>query len=395
MRHNSSRQTAFQFIVLMGLVSLFGDMVYEGARSVTGPYLQLLGASAVAVGIIAGLGEFLGYAIRILSGYVSDKTGLHWSMTIAGYGLLCCVPLIGITDLWQIAALFILLERIGKGIRSPARDTILSHVAKKVGRGMGFGLHEALDQIGAIIGPTIFSTSFILGYGYKNAFKLLWLPALICMAVLIVARIKVPAPERYESSIEPENGSYLSKLFWLYSIFIFLTVSGFANFQIISYHLKYRAIISEGAIPIFYALAMGVDAIMALFIGKFYDKKGTDSLIMIPVLTAPIPIFAFSFNAYEVLFAMILWGAVMGIHETIMRAVIADIIHKKKRGIAYGIFNTIYGISWLVGSSITGYLYEISVTYIVVFSVVVEVLSILVFLWLKRQKGLPVYSEKN
>ncbi|RLB09267.1 MAG: MFS transporter, partial [Deltaproteobacteria bacterium] len=146
MKYTISRKSAFQFIMLMGVVSLFGDMVYEGARSVSGPYLKLLGASAAVVGIVAGLGEFLGYTIRILSGYVSDKTGLYWPMTIIGYGLLCCIPLLGIVQFWQIAAFLIILERIGKGIRSPARDTILSHVTKKVGRGTGFGLHEALDQ---------------------------------------------------------------------------------------------------------------------------------------------------------------------------------------------------------------------------------------------------------
>jgi len=369
----------------MGIVSLLGDIVYEGARSITGPYLQTLGANASIIGIIAGVGEFLGYAVRLLSGYISDKTGLYWPMTIIGYGLLCSIPLLGIAKLWQIAAILIILERLGKGIRSPARDVILSHVSQRIGRGIGFGLHEALDQIGAIAGPMLFSFVFFFGYNYKDGFNLLWIPALICITVLLIARVKVPEPEKFE--ISEISKKELSRSFWRYSIFIFFSVSGFTNFQIISYHLKQKAVISDMEIPIFYAIAMGVDALMAIFIGNIYDKKRFKSLIIIPLLTIPIPFLAFSITSYIVFAGMILWGAVMGAHETIIRAAVADITHKKKRGVAYGIFNTIYGISWFLGSAITGYLYEISITYIIYFTILMETLSIVMFFMLKNDQN--------
>jgi len=282
---DNPRRTAFQFIILMGIVSLFGDVTYEGARSITGPYLALLGAGAGIVGLVAGIGEFLGYALRLASGYLSDRTRAYWPITIIGYGLLVSIPLLAFADLWQVAAILIISERIGKGIRAPARDAILSHATKQVGRGLGFGIHEALDQIGAIIGPLIFSAVFLL-------------KGLLCVAVLVVARKSVPSPVKLEVSdctlgknIKGKGG--LPRVFWLYGLFIFLSVAGFANFQIISYHFKVQGVVSDSNIPAFYAIAMGVDAFIALLIGKTYDKIGLISLIIIPVLTFPIPFLAF------------------------------------------------------------------------------------------------------
>ncbi len=364
----------------MGIVSLFGDMVYEGARSVSGPYLRLLGASALAVGIISGIGEFLGYAVRIVAGYLTDKTGLYWPMTIIGYAMLGFIPLLSLADIWQVAGFFLIMERIGKGIRTPARDAILSYVTKKIGRGTGFGLHEALDQIGAIIGPLIFSFVFFLGYGYKESFKLLWIPAFLCIVALFVARSRVPKPERFESSLKDKG---ISKIFWIYAFFIFLSVLGFSSFQLISYHLKKNAVISDIDIPIFYAIAMGVDALIALIIGKIYDRKGFLCLVAIPVLSMPISALAFSMNKGFILIGIILWGAVMGIHETIMRAAVADITTPDKRGMAYGIFNTIYGFSFFLGNGIMGYLYESSILYLVLFCLIAQLLTIPFFFWLK------------
>ncbi|MGH6852422.1 MAG: MFS transporter, partial [Methylocella sp.] len=144
------RHSAIRFIVLLGVVSLFADMTYEGARSVTGPYLGVLGASAAIVGVVAGFGEFLGYALRLVSGYLSDRTGGYWLITIIGYGVnLLAVPLLALTGRWELAVLLIVGERAGKAIRTPARDAMLSHAGSQTGLGWSFGLHGALDQTGA------------------------------------------------------------------------------------------------------------------------------------------------------------------------------------------------------------------------------------------------------
>lgn len=385
------KKAAFKFIILLGVVSLFGDITYEGARSITGPYLAVLGASAGVVGLISGLGEFIGYGLRLVSGYFTDRTKAYWPLTFIGYGLILSIPFLAFTHHWQAALVFIIMERMGKAIRSPARDAILSHATAQVGRGFGFGIHEAMDQIGAVIGPLIFSLVFILKGGYREGFTILWIPAVLTLGVLLIARLKVSSPEKFEEhgsgqvvKEDIKNNPERTRIFWLYILFIFLSVAGFLNFQLISYHLKVKAIVSDAQIPLFYAIAMAVDAFVAIIIGKTYDRIGLKSLLTIPFLTLCIPIFALSSRYSFLVIAVILWGAVMGIHETIMRAAIADITHIEKRGFAYGVFNAAYGFSWFFGSSVMGFLYGVSNNLIIIFVIMMEIFSLPVFLLLKK-----------
>jgi len=375
------------FIILLGIVSLFGDVTYEGARSVTGPYLATLGASASVVGLVAGIGEFVGYALRLASGYLVDRAKAYWPLTFIGYGLLLSIPLLAFAGYWQLAAVLIILERMGKAIRSPARDTMLSYATKEVGRGWGFAVHEALDQIGAVIGPVVFSLVFLFHGGYREGFTLLWIPALLTLVVLAIARKKVPSPQKLEASGEtskPNIQGKLPRVFWFYTVFTLFSVAGFANFQLISYHLKVQAIVPDVQIPIIYAIAMGVDALAALLAGKTYDRIGLISLLAVPLLTLPIPFLAFSHSYSLVLMGIILWGVVMGIQETIMRAAIADITPVERRGFAYGIFNTAYGAGWFLGAALMGLLYELSINYLILFAVIMELISIPLFLSIKR-----------
>ncbi|OIO35866.1 MAG: MFS transporter [Candidatus Omnitrophica bacterium CG1_02_44_16] len=389
MIRRDNRNLAMQFIILMGFVSLFGDITYEGARSITGPYLGVLGASAAMVGLIAGIGEFLGYALRMLSGFIADRTRAYWPLTFLGYGLMFSIPLLALTRHWQLAAVFIILERVGKAVRSPARDTILSYATKQVGRGWGFGVHEAMDQIGAVLGPLVFTAVFILKGGYKQGFTALWVPAALTIAVLLIAVKKVPLPQKLEEEQVPavgedKNIGKLPPIFWFYTLFTFLCVAGFANFALIGFHFGAKGVVPIAQIPLFYCLAMAVDGIAALVIGKAYDKIGLKSLILLPLLTLPIPFLAFSQNYYFALASVVLWGAAMGIHETIMRAAIADMTHIKKRGFAYGVFNTAYGLAWFVGSAAMGLLYGVSIAYICVFVIIMELISLPVFFMVKK-----------
>ncbi|HOP33904.1 MAG TPA: MFS transporter [Defluviitoga tunisiensis] len=383
----SDRKLAYKFILLMGIISLLGDIVYEGARSISGPYLAFLGAGASIIGIVGGIGEFVGYALRLVFGYFADKTKAYWTLTIIGYGLLLSIPLLAFSNSWQIAAFLLIMERMGKAIRSPARDAILSHATKQVGRGWGFGIHEALDQIGAIIGPLIFSAVFLLNSQYKTGFGILIIPVVILLMLLFFARSKVPSPQKLEVSIESDkqinsydNKNKWSKTFWLYTFFTLLSVMGFVQYPIIAYHLNVNSIISNVWIPIFYAIAMGIDGITALIIGRTYDNIGLKTLLVIPIATLVIPFFAFSYSKIFILFSIIIWGIVMGIHETIMRAAIADLIPLERRGTAYGIFNTVYGLSMFIGGTSIGFLYEISLSYVVTFVVIIEIIS-LIFLY--------------
>ena len=381
------RRQAFQIIILMGIVSLCGDITYEGARSITGPFLATLGASAAAVGFVAGAGEFLGYAIRLVTGYLADRTERYWVFTILGYGLILAIPFLAFAGNWPLAAGLIIVERLGKAIRSPARDTILSYATQKVGRGLGFGLHEALDQIGAVIGPLIFTVVLFLHDGYRLGFSLLFVPGILVLVVLYFARQKVPAPEKLEKpspSAGESDGKKLPRVFWLYTFFILFSMAGFASFPLLAFHFQKHSIISDAQIPLFYAVAMGVDAVAALAIGKIYDRIGLVSLITIPVFTVFIPLLGFSESAGMALAAIIIWGVSMGIQETIMRAAIADLIPMARRGLAYGIFNTAYGTAWLLGSGLMGILYEHSISYIIWFTVIMELVSIPLLLSVRR-----------
>ena len=399
---NNQKRTAFQLIFLFGLVSLFGDMVYEGARSVNGPYLKTLGANAAVVGLVAGVAEFLGYAIRLASGYFSDKTKAYWLFTFIGYGLLVSVPLLALTGIWQVAVVFIIIERLGKALRSPAKDTILSQATKQVGTGFGFAIAEVLDQIGAIIGPLIFTVLFVIfGKGdrslidYQHGYSLLWIPLILVMLCISFAYRRVPNPETLEVSVtKPRETDKLSKVFWIYTVFTFITTLGFANFALIGYHFKARHVLSDAQIPLFYALAMGVDAVAALIIGKAYDifkarrdneKAGLITLIAIPVLSLFIPAFVFSTKFSFALAGAIIWGVVMGAHETVMKSAIADLTPLRKRGTGYGIFNTAYGLAIFIGSALCGLLYEHSIFAVIVISIAVELLAIPVFFILKKE----------
>jgi len=402
------KNRAISVIILFGLVSLFGDIVYEGARSINGPYLKLLTVNAVTLGLIAGVGEFLGYALRLVSGYLSDKTKSYWLFTFFGYGLLIAVPLLALTGIWQVAALFIVLERVGKAVRSPARDTILSQASSQVGTGFGFGLHEAMDQIGAVAGPLIFYFLFIISgkntsiADYQKGYAFLWIPFLLVILCLFIAFRKAPHPESLEASKINKVPDKLSKLFWLYTFFSFIATAGFCSFILVAFHFKSTAVLSDAQIPLFYAIAMGVDAAAALLIGKFYDvlknksnnqNAGLNLLVIIPLVSVLIPIFIFSKSFIFIIAGIICWGVVMGIQETIMRSAIADITSLKKRGTGYGIFNTTYGLSVFLGSVLLGFLYDRSVAFIIFAVVLIELAALVVFFLMKKEAQLQIIEK--
>ena len=225
------RRNALRFIILLGIVSLFADMTYEGARSITGPYLAFLGASATVVGLVSGFGELTGYALRLASGYVSDRTGRYWPVTIFGYALnLFAVPALALTGRWELAVLLIVAERMGKAIRSPARDAMLSRASSQVGLGWGFGLHEAMDQVGAIAGPLILSAVLAYDYGYREAFGILVVPALLSISVLLAARYLFPRPRDLDLAPEALEAKGLPPVFWVYMLAIAFIAAGYADY---------------------------------------------------------------------------------------------------------------------------------------------------------------------
>jgi MFS family permease len=389
--HNRNpKNLALEFILLFGLVSALGDIAYETGRGISGPYLAFLGASAATIGLVSGFGEFLGYALRLVSGYLASRTRAYWVATYIGYGLLLSIPLLAFTKRWEIAVVLLILERIGKAIRSPAKDTMLSHASYQIGRGWGFAVHEALDQIGAVIGPLIFTVAFLKRDSFRDGFNVLWIPAILTMVALVVARLRVPAPEKLENTIvsqypqRVQGNSKLPRVFWIYALFTFLCVAGFANFQIISYHWVSRSVVTVEQISILYAVAMGVDALAALVVGKAYDKIGFKTLFIIPFVTLPLPFLAFSHQYILAIVSAVVWGLVMAVHETIMRASVADLVPMERRAFAYGIFNTIYGTAWFVSGAALGLLYDFSGILLIIYVVVIEIAALLVFPFIRK-----------
>lgn len=361
------RRRAYRLIVLLGLVSLFGDITYEGVRGVTGPYLALLGASAAAIGLVAGLGEFVGYALRSLAGYLADRLRSYWLLTVLGYATLIALPLLAVVGRWEVAAFLLVVERLGKALRTPARDAILSHAASQVGRGKGFGIHEMLDQVGALAGPLLFALALATdgAAGYRLGFSLLTFPVLAAAVFLWLAWRQEPTPEHLERAVPASaDGSTsaprLQGTFWRYTVFTLFTTLGFVPFPLIAYHLERTEVFPVLAIPLFYALAMGVDGLVAYFAGWAFDRFGLLTLTGVPVCIALATFAIFQTATATIVIGVIFWGIAMGFVETTMRAAVGELSPPAARGFAYGVFNAIFGLAWLAGGAGLGALYELA-----------------------------------
>jgi MFS family permease len=372
----ADRRTAVRFVILIGIVSLFADMTYEGARAIAGPFLAVLGASGAVVGIVAGLGELMGYGLRLVSGYVADRTGRYWPITLVGYAVnMVAVPLLALAGRWEVAAALLISERVGKAIRTPPRDALLSHAASRMGRGWAFGLHEALDQVGAVLGPLAVAGILALRGGYPAAFAMLVLPAVLALTCLGVARVRYPTPRDFETQTAAVGGSRLPRAFWIYLVAVACLAAGFADFPLVAFHLKARAVVPDTSIPLLYALAMAADAGAALLVGRWFDARGFRVLALVPLVSC-----LFSTTVVLVVAGTVLWGIGMGAQESIVRAAIAAMIPAERRGTAYGIFNSVYGLVWFAGSALMGILYDRSVTGLIAFSVISQLVAVPILL---------------
>jgi len=400
-------------ILLFGLISFFGDMAYESARGNHGQYMALLGVNIVTVSFIAGIGEFLAYAVRIVSGIWVDKTRKYWPFVFAGYGLIISVPLTSLVregeNAWVFLLVFIMMERIGKALRSPAKDTIISTVAEgedKVGTGFAFGWQEALDRAGAAVGPLLFTVVFMVtgrsGLAeYATGYLLLGIPFILLMITVYIVFGKVKKAQIMEtrlktvtSSGEPEK---LPAVFWTYNAFTFFSLIGFVTFTPIGFYLASTGVLTGTQIPALYSVAMATNAVLAVFIGMAYDKikkrtgnkhSGLLMLIFVPFVSAVFPFLFLSGSVPLVIVGFVVYGIILATHSTIMRASIADVVSLRKRGTGYGIFNTSFGLALLIGSVIFGYIINnYGVLHVQIFTICTQVIAFILFICMKRQIG--------
>jgi MFS family permease len=387
-KDKSIAELAFRFVLMIGFVNFFADMTYEGGRSIVGPFLGSLGASATIVGITAGLGEMLGYGLRSVSGYFADKTGRYWAITFIGYAVnMLAVPALALAGNWPMAAALVVAERTGRAIRKPAVDSMLSHAGQSIGHGWVFGLNEALDQTGATLGPLITAWVLFRHGGYPHAFAVLLISALLCLAVLLVAWFLYRRPHELEkATTKPNTTTGFSPSYWLYLVGGALIAAGFAGFSLIAFHFQKTATVPQGLVPVYYAVAMATGAVSAPVFGKLLDKVGLPVLILAFTLPAFFAPFVFLYGARLELLGMILWGMGMGAQDSCLKAVLSSVVPSEKRGTAFGIFDTGFGVAWFAGSAIMGLLYDKSIAALVTFSVVLQLLALPILGWANQHR---------
>ena len=389
---------AMIFIILFGIVSLFSDMTHEGASSIRGAYMSLLGASAGAIGFVSGLGELIGYSMRYVFGRLTDKTKRYWLMTIAGYVLdVLAVPALALVGEhgWIAACGLLIIQRMGKAIKKPAKDTIMSFAASQEGLGKSFGIQEVLDQIGAFLGPVLlyvvmlFKTEGSTFEIYSRCFAVLAVPGAITILLLLITKYKFPNPENFEPEEKRFTPFKVKKEFIFYIAGISLFAFGFIDYSIIIMHVsktytnisaqltETSSLVNSGTLPLLYAGAMLVDAVAALVFGLMYDKKGVKALAWSTVISAPFAILVFGTkSASALLLGIALWGVGMGAQESILKAAVTKMVPKSSRATGYGVFECSFGVFWFLGSWLLGVLYDISIPAMITVSVVSQLAAI-------------------
>jgi MFS family permease len=383
---NTLAKSAFRFVLIIGIVNLLADFTYEGGRAVVGPFLGSLGASAAVIGFVAGFGEFVGYALRSISGYFADKTHRYWPFAFAGYALnQLAIPALALVTNWQTGSALVIAERTGRAIRKPAVDAMLSHAGQSIGAGWVFGLNEALDQAGATAGPLLIAYILASGGTYRMGFGVFLAPAILCLVTVVVARLLYPRPHELESrTSETLSATNLTQPFWMYVIAGAFVAAGLADFSLISFHFQKMNTITPDLIPIFYAAAMATSALSGLIFGRLFDKFGRSIALLAFFLSAGFAPFVFLGSARFAFIGMILWGIGMGAEGSVLRALIASVVPSAKRGTAFGFFDAGFGIAWFLGSAAMGLLYEKSIFAVVLFSLVVQLCALPVFLLAKN-----------
>lgn len=384
----NGKTRALRFVVLVGVMSFFADFTYEGSRAILGPYLALLGASGTIVGIVTGFGELAGYGLRLVSGRLADRTQQFWPITIFGYVVqMSAVPALALANSWPAAAVLLILERVGKATRNPPRDVMLSHAGAQLGGlGWAFGLHEALDQFGALCGPLLVAAVLARHHEYRMAFAVLLIPAAIMLTLLGVARQLYPHPGEMEREATGIYGRRLPRQFWIYLAGAALVAAGFADFPLIAFHFQKTGSVSGSWVPIAYAIAMGVSGAGSLVFGRLFDRFGIGVLIPLTLVSALFAPFVFLGGFWVALAGGAIWGLGIGVHESIMPAAVAPMVSAKKRASAYGLFTGIFGMAWFVGSVAIGILYDFSVTATAVFCMVLVLAAVPLFIGVRHAR---------
>jgi MFS family permease len=372
-----TKKSGLYFVLLFGAVNLFADFAYEGARSVGGPFLATLGASGLIAGLVGGFGEFIGYALRLVSGRWADRSGRYWLITMLGYLVqMIAVPALALAGSWQAAAALMVMERMGKAIRNPPRDVMLSEAGEVIGRGWAFGVNEALDQIGAFVGPLVVAAVFSVRGDYAAAFAWLAVPAVAVLLLVAAAWLRYPKAGVVVRVAGTEQGRGYPRAFWWYAGASALVAFGFADYSLIAFHFAKGGVMPAVAVPVVYAFSMLAGGAGSLLFGKMYDHIGLKVLVPVTVVGAAFAPLVFLGDYGMAVFGVLLWGLAEGVHESVMPAAVAAMIPAERRAGAYGVFTTIFGVAWFLGSALQGALYDRSIVALVIVAVVAQIAAV-------------------
>jgi len=376
------KNAALRFVLIIGIANFFADFTYEGARGIVGPFLGSLGASAAIVGFVAGLGELMGYGLRSVSGYLADKSHRHWAFAFLGYAVnMLAVPALALTGRWPAAASLVVAERVGRGIRKPTVEAMLSYAGKSIGAGWVFGLNEALDQAGATVGPLLMALVLYLNGGFRTGFGVLLIPALLCLAILVAARLLHPRPHELEEGAgHTLTATNLTRAYWIYLAAGALLAAGFADFALIGFHFQKANTVPPNVIPVFYAIAMASSALASIPLGRLFDRFGANISVFAFLISAAAAPFVFLGTFALAIIGMIFWGIGMSAQGSLLQAMLTGVIAPQKRSTAFGLFDTAYGIAWFLGSAAMGLLYEKSIVAVALFSVILQLAALPILL---------------
>lgn len=389
-------------VVWFGVVSLAADMVYEGARAITGPFLASLGASALLVGVVTGAGEAAALVLRLVSGPLADRSGHYWRLTIVGYAMTAvCVPLMAVAPFLGSAGLafattMVVLERTGKAVRSPSKSALLAHAARAVGRGRGFAVHKALDQVGAFTGPLLVAGVIALTASIWAGLAVLAVPGAAAMALLLVVHRRVPdmtvfddEPLLVRAGAPLEHPTRLPRKFYAFAVACAASTLGLMTFGIISFHLIDADLVRPAAVPLVYAMAMAVEAVAALATGFAYDRFGARVLLALPLLVALVPLLVFADSLRWVLVGLVAWGFAAGVQDSTVKALVADLVPSERLATAYGVFAAFQGAAALAGGALGGGLYTRSISDLVVLVALCQAGSLVLLVTVVRRQGPP------
>ena len=376
-------------VFLMGLVSLFTDISSESIQSILPLFIFDIGGSVLALGIISGITNAIANILKGITGWMSDKINKRKPFIVAGYSLSnLSKPLIGLSPSWEMVLGLKTTDRIGKGLRTSSRDALISYYAEKKGR--AFGLHRAMDTLGAVFGSLLAFILLYFAWTYSQIIFFSIIPGLIAIALILPVK-DISSRElvkKSEMKSKKERMEKIDKNF--IKLIVVLGVIEFASLDVVFLILRaadYVPIDLIFLIPIFYLILNLVYTIFSPINGSLSDKIGRKPIIVVGLLILLVscvilafPIQVSPFSLVLIIIIYIMHGFYLASVDPISRAYIADLAGKEKRGRAYGYYYFSVGFISMVEALVFGYIYSVfSYTWAFIYISILLAVCIVIF----------------